>query len=238
MKQSLGAKTRKCELCPNIFPMVRYDQKFCSLGCRNEAKKFYKREAWIDRVDREKQNIRRSELYYRNRSETLEKQRQWRLQNPTLAKAKSKQTYERNKEKHAQRTRAYRAAHPEIRRKEYRNVRQKRPWAHCLSNAKNRSDKKSLAFDLTRDWCEKIWTNRCAVTNLPFSFGTQSHYPFAPSVDRIDSNKGYTQDNCRFVLFAVNSLKGIGTDEQMLEIAKAIVTRLILVPQKVVCVET
>lgn len=44
-------------------------------------------------------------------------------------------------------------------------------------------------------------------------------------MDRIDSSKGYTQDNCRFILFAVNSFKGVGTDALMLEIAQALLER-------------
>lgn len=92
-----------------------------------------------------------------------------------------------------------------------------------LENAKNRSLKKGFPFDLTREWCERVWTGKCAVTGLPFAFGTQTHFPFSPSIDRIDSALGYTQTNCRFVLFAINSLKGTGTDEQMLQIAQALI---------------
>jgi hypothetical protein len=29
-------------------------------------------------------------------------------------------------------------------------------------------------------------------------------FPFSPSIDRIDSNKGYTKDNCRLVCTIVN----------------------------------
>jgi hypothetical protein len=46
---------------------------------------------------------------------------------------------------------------------------------------------------------------RCAVTQTPFSmrkFGNR--YPFAPSIDRIDSQAGYTRTNCRVVCLAAN----------------------------------
>lgn len=48
---------------------------------------------------------------------------------------------------------------------------------------------------------------RCELTGIPFSaskpLGCQ-RAPFAPSVDRIDSKRGYSADNCRLVCFAVN----------------------------------
>src|SRR5216684_3279553 len=117
----------------------------------------------------------------------------------------------------------YKKSHPEVGTKSYRTAREKRPWEWPLINARGRSQKKGFAFDLTREWCEAKWTGTCALSGLPFSFGSQDHHPFSPSIDRIESSKGYTQDNCRFVLFAVNSFKGTGTDEQMLEIANALI---------------
>jgi hypothetical protein len=47
--------------------------------------------------------------------------------------------------------------------------------------------------------------------------------PFSPSIDRIIPTLGYTKGNCRFILHALNALKGSGTDEQALAIAGAFV---------------
>jgi hypothetical protein len=47
----------------------------------------------------------------------------------------------------------------------------------------------------------------CAVSGLPFYAGKQESWrtqPFFPSLDRIDSTKGYVAGNVRFVCFAVN----------------------------------
>jgi len=163
------------------------------------------------------------EKYYANREQELEKYRQHRKDHPEEVRAKEREEYHRNKEKHYERVKAYRAKHPEKRNLEYKNSRQRYPWRMALENAKNRSSKKGFAFDLTREWCERNWTGHCAVSGLPFVFGTQSHFPFSPSIDRVESTKGYTQDNCRFVLFAINSFKGTGTDQDMLHIARAII---------------
>lgn len=44
---------------------------------------------------------------------------------------------------------------------------------------------------------------RCAVTGLEFEFGG-SRNPFSPSIDRIDSSKGYQRGNVRIVVLAAN----------------------------------
>jgi hypothetical protein len=46
---------------------------------------------------------------------------------------------------------------------------------------------------------------------------------FSPSIDRIDPEIGYLETNCRFVLFAINGLKGRGTDADLFAIAHALV---------------
>ncbi len=54
--------------------------------------------------------------------------------------------------------------------------------------------------------------------------GTNS-YPNSPSIDRFDSNKGYTKDNIRIVSAKANALKSDGTLEEFLQIIKYIQRR-------------
>jgi len=64
----------------------------------------------------------------------------------------------------------------------------------------------------------------CQLTGLPFDFmPTNKTYknPRAPSLDRIDSQKGYTKENCRIVLSAVNDALGEYDDEIALPILEA-----------------
>jgi len=222
-KQSLGAeKTGTCDFCQSPFSKKRFDQRLCSDACRREAKGVYNQGHWMFRRDRELRNQKRKELYLKNREVSLAKAKQWRKENPEESKAKSRSNYEKYKEKHTERTKKYRQMYPEVRQREYRNARQRRPWERSLSNARSRSMKKKLAFDLTREWCEQTWTGFCALTGLPFKFGSQTLFPFTVSIDRINSNLGYIQSNCRFVLFAVNSLRGSGSDDEMYQIAEAL----------------
>lgn len=220
MPPMLERKITNCVWCDSPFLMTRRDARFCS---KSHAMKFHNKKAvWTNRPDRFAQNQQRAVRYQANREVELAKQKEKRIANPELFRAKERAEYQRNKQKHMMHAKAYRKAHPEKRNPEYRRSRQKYPWLRCLVNAERRALKKKFPFELTREWCLQNWTGKCAITSLDFIFGTQTYYPFSPSIDRIDSSKGYLQNNCRFVLFAVNSLKGIGTDEQMLQIAKAI----------------
>jgi hypothetical protein len=84
----------------------------------------------------------------------------------------------------------------------------------------------NLEKTLTReDIIPALETGKCQLTGLPFDFNptTTRQNPYAPSLDRIDSQKGYTKDNVRIVLYAVNVALGEQSDEKILPILKAMV---------------
>jgi len=76
--------------------------------------------------------------------------------------------------------------------------------------AKRRANKKQIEFDLSEQFITELLrkqNNKCAITQIEFD--TLKEYsnrtrPFAISIDRIDSLKGYTGDNVRLVCVAVN----------------------------------
>lgn len=102
--------------------------------------------------------------------------------------------------------------------------RAKKPWAILVGGAAHRAKKAMMSFDLTAEWAKTRWTGKCEVTDIPFVINSGKHgpTPYSPSIDRIDPAKGYVRSNCRFVLMAVNALKGCGTDEDLISVAKAI----------------
>jgi hypothetical protein len=69
-----------------------------------------------------------------------------------------------------------------------------------------RAAKKQMAVGITWEWLEgRIASGRCELTGVPFDLSRYgSHGPYAPSVDRIDSSRGYELDNCRVILWALN----------------------------------
>ena len=80
--------------------------------------------------------------------------------------------------------------------------------------AKARAKKRGINFNLTLEWFEEQMKlsefNYCAITGMEFVDGGLNH-PFCRSLDRIDSLKGYTQDNVRWVCFKLNSWKSVLT---------------------------
>ena len=92
---------------------------------------------------------------------------------------------------------------------------------------KTRAKTKDLKFDLTPDYIQKKFDEcegTCAITKLPFSMemGTKGkRNPFRPSVDRINSNKGYIKGNIQIVLAIVNTMKMDYTNDILHPVVKA-----------------
>ena len=107
------------------------------------------------------------------------------------------------------------------------------------SNAATRSKKaaklknrpKKIVVEITTDEIvQKIYDSHlaCEKTGIPFSFESSEKGEatiFSPSLDRKSPGKGYTVANTQVVISGYNSLKGVGTDLQCLQIASAIVNK-------------
>jgi hypothetical protein len=96
-----------------------------------------------------------------------------------------------------------------------------------LRHAKKRSEKKGLPCDIDMEWInEKLQNQVCELSGIKFDFTNNdiSHFnPYCPSIDRINPQKGYTKDNCRMVLVAVNFGLGEWGFEDYIKIAKAVI---------------
>lgn len=104
--------------------------------------------------------------------------------------------------------------------REYRNryLRTIRGYTFKIfSSAKGRAKKKGLDFDLTSEWVlEKVTPMICEATGLKLEIGISKDcrcLPLQPTLDRIDSFKGYTMDNVRVVCWWWNVMKQDWTDE-------------------------
>jgi len=99
-----------------------------------------------------------------------------------------------------------------------------------LSGAKGRAKEKGWAFDLTNEFLNELNTKQnglCSYTGLPldwdyFSQGNgryiKGQNAHRASLDRIDSTKGYTQDNVQLVVYIVNMIKNSFTEKEFLNI--------------------
>lgn len=64
---------------------------------------------------------------------------------------------------------------------------------------------------------------KCEVTGLPFEWSIGS--PWAPSLDRIDSARGYTHENTQLVCWIYNQAKNIYTHADLLRLASALASQ-------------
>jgi len=99
---------------------------------------------------------------------------------------------------------------------------------YIWSRTRDAARRRDIGFYITTDdVIPALERGVCELTGLPFCLdkpnnGSSTH-PYAPSIDRIDSNKEYTKDNIRIVLWAVNAATNQFTDKEMLPILKAMV---------------
>lgn len=104
------------------------------------------------------------------------------------------------------------------------------PWMYLFRGAKQRAKKSGVAFDLDDAWGRQRWTGKCELTGMDFSPPEKRKGSklknLSPSIDRIEASGGYTKDNCRFVLWAVNSFKSDSPDADMYRIAEALIANM------------
>ena len=96
------------------------------------------------------------------------------------------------------------------------------------SATQHRSKDRNLEFDLDIDWIK----NRlifCEVTGIAFELrdmdvksttNYSNRKPLTPSIDKIDSTKGYTKDNCRVVCWWYNLAKSNWDDDTVERIVR------------------
>lgn len=212
-----------CPECGESFEKTHWRKKFCSFPCQNRAKS---RNWRANNPEQQKVLDHRSRL--KHRDVINERQRAWHHENKERQNEKRLKWHNAHKEEaNEKRSALYYADHEQNKEKQkVRNydARIETPWRKLIHSARQRAAKKRVLFFLTDSWGEKNWTGRCAITALPFEIGLRTSGPkmFSPSIDRIVPNLGYVPENCRFVLWAVNAFKSVGTDQEMLTIARAI----------------
>ncbi len=112
-----------------------------------------------------------------------------------------------NKEKHKQ-------SNKEYIRKNYIH--------HKLSQARNRIVKRGLEFSITIEDIEKLilkQDNKCRYSNIIFDPENKN---YSMSIDRINSNLGYTNDNIQLICSVINMMKNNLKEEEFLYIIKKI----------------
>ena len=93
-----------------------------------------------------------------------------------------------------------------------------------FSGAKGRAKKKNLEFNLTSQWVlEKLTPLICEATGFTIDIaagGVYKTHPLQPTLDRVDSAKGYTMDNVKVTCWWWNVMKQDWTEEIVKELIK------------------
>ena len=159
-------------------------------------------------ADRKRERYRTDPVYKLRECET---NKRWRSKNRDQINAKAKEYAKR-----------YIEADPDYRKKVYATLKRD---GIMWRRARDRAKRHGWDFDLTREWIREQG-NRCALTGLEFvPRMTAAKHPLGASIDRIDSKRGYTKDNCRLVVWGINRFKADNDDETILMIARALVAR-------------
>lgn len=92
--------------------------------------------------------------------------------------------------------------------------RKKNPAAYMLHSAKSRAKSKGWDFDL--EVSDIVIPEICPMLGIPLFIAEPGagKNPNNPSLDRIDSSKGYVKGNIQIISWRANSLKSDGTLEE------------------------
>ncbi len=136
-----------------------------------------------------------------------QKNRKYYRENPDKMKEKEKRYYKQN-------------AHKIKESKKQCNLSYNQIPARLLKNHKSSAKKRNINFTLTLQWYEQQITkpefNICAISGKQFVDSNNNHNePFARSLDRIDSTKGYTPDNVAWVCMRYNLCKSNLSHEEV-----------------------
>ena len=110
-----------------------------------------------------------------------------------------------------------------IAQKKYKDNNPKRTM---LSTSRHRAKIKKLEFNIGIE--DIIIPDTCPILGMPLFKNKGRSRPTAnsPSIDRIDSSKGYTKDNIAIISWRANHLKNNGTIEEFKKIVKWLETKV------------
>lgn len=107
-------------------------------------------------------------------------------------------------------------------------------YRRLFTKTRANAQQRDIYFGLTETeftWLVRRSRGRCELSGIHFDFGYDlaamkgSRRPFAPSIDRIDSQRGYTVDNCRIICVIANYALGGWGLETLLLFARGLVER-------------
>lgn len=108
----------------------------------------------------------------------------------------------------------------ECRSANYQDRKNKNPLHTYLIAKRSECKQKGLQFDLTLEYLESIWTDKCPVFGTPMKIGTGSRGDgYNSHLDRIDPLKGYVIGNVAWISGRANRIKYNASADDLRKIA-------------------
>lgn len=104
--------------------------------------------------------------------------------------------------------------------KEKRESRIRNSIHYMWKRAKDRAIKNGWDFNIEES--DIIIPETCPILEVPLDWGTQGRYEYSPSLDRIDTTKGYIKGNVWVISKKANSMKNSATFEELDKFCKNI----------------
>lgn len=191
---------------------------YCSKGCEDKCPYFRKTLRQITEYDylnsdkaliSEKFNIPDHILYYDWQVELKKKL------TPEIVKYKKREQRRRKKTEGELRRAANKKVKP-IKDERYERLKR------MIYLSKERAKLKGWEFNIDYNWVVENTPEACPKCGVVFSYDMSIKMnPFAPSIDRINPNEGYTKDNCIVVSWMFNCGKNSYDEEELYKICKA-----------------
>lgn len=112
---------------------------------------------------------------------------------------------------------------PEKKRAAARKHRQQNPEKEMFSDAKRRATKRNLEFNI--ELSDVIIPEVCPLLGLPIHV-SEGQSDNSPSLDRIDSSKGYIKGNIWVICWRANKLKSDATLDELEKLTTALRLKL------------
>ncbi|MCA6481020.1 MAG: hypothetical protein IM557_10520 [Chitinophagaceae bacterium] len=145
------------------------------------------------------------------RAARRERAKRYRQKDPEAARVRERASYKRNYGSRA----------------EYRDKRRRTKDGY-VDRFLERAKKATPDTDIDREFLYfQMALDTCQLTKVPFNYArpggaTAFENPYSPSIDRIDSKKGYYKDNVHIVLSAVNFAKNAMSLQDFIDVWKTI----------------
>lgn len=137
--------------------------------------------------------------------------------------------YERNKhdaewlKQHQEKGNKWRRENKERVKESYIRSKLANPEKFLLKQAKQRAKEKDLEFSLTLE--DIIIPEKCPIMGEVLNYIPNGYSDYSPSIDRVDSSRGYTKENIQIISSIANRMKWNATHEQLITFCKGVLAR-------------